>query len=268
MRPRSPCDILPLGDRVVSTFRISSRQLGAVEVRAENWLIALGEGLAQLGVVDGLDRIACEVLMNGTTLVRDVRRGGTYIVQPLAEPVAPALVGPPPDPEDTEDAAPLFAGTPSEACARWAARMWSARDRRSAVRLALEAAMSVIPCESGAVLLEQVDGTLLFAVAAGPEAHKLKNVSLPPRTGVAGFCVDHAVALTVTEAYRDQRFYREVDARTGYRTQSLLCAPVAVERRVYGCLELINSAGAVAFTHTALEEAVFLADALAQRLAR
>lgn len=260
---------------MVDVFRISSRQHGVVEVRAANWLIALGEGLALLGVVDGLDRVACEVLMNGTTLVRDVRRGHGYIVQPL-QGNDPAAEGRPQGDaspnehlDDTEDAGamPLQQG-PNPLLAEWIERIHSARDRRTAVRLAVQGAMALVPAESGTMLLEQPDATLLFAVVAGPEAHKLRNVTLPAGTGVAGFCVDHAVALTVTDPYRDQRFYREVDARTGYRTRSLLCAPVAVAHRVYGCLELINAPGTAGFSTVGLDDATRIADTLAARLAR
>lgn len=264
MRRGGRCDILRAPVPVVPLYRISSRTQGSVEVEASNWLVALGEGLGRLGVVATLDRIACEVLPNGTTLVRDVRRGAGFVVQPLGGDGAFTRD----ETEETEQVAfnDDEAALPEGLVGRVSAIM-AAPDRRTAVRAALEGAMATVACEGGAVLLEQRDGSLLFAMAAGPEAPKLKNLVLPPGTGVAGFCVDHAVALTVNEPYADQRFYAEVDSHTGARTRSILCAPVAIEDRVYGCLELINAPARTGFARDALADVTLLADALGERLA-
>lgn len=264
MRGRGGCDILPWPGCVVPTFRVSSRTLGVVEVEATNWLVALGEGLERLGAVAALNRIACEVLPNGTTLVRDVRTGSGFIVQPLGEPVPEGV-------EPTDEVAlppPVTDARLPDGFVGWIDTILHAPDTRAALRTALEAAMGCVRCEGGAVLLEQHDGALLFAAAAGPEAARLKDVLVPAGSGVAGFSVDHAVALTVNEPYRDERFYADVDRRTGVRTRSILCVPVAVESRVFGCIELINALAPNGFPSRALGDVSLVGDALAERLAR
>jgi hypothetical protein len=249
----------------VPHYRVASRTLGSVDVVASNWLVALGEGLGALGIVHGLDRIACEVLPNGKILVRDVRRGQGYVVQPLEDQ--------PPGREETEDTEQFAPSEteelpPSVPLLESITRILGAPDRRGATRSALESAMTIVGCEGGAVLLEQQDSSLLFAVAAGPDAAKLRNLVLPAGTGVAGFSVDHAVALTVNEPYDDRRFYAAVDHHTGTRTRSILVVPIAVEHKVFGCIELINSPAPGGFAREALGDVSLVADALAERLAR
>ena len=53
-----------------------------VRVSADNWLAALGEGLAELGTLESLARLACERLANGRVLANDLA-GRRYVVEPL-----------------------------------------------------------------------------------------------------------------------------------------------------------------------------------------
>lgn len=244
-------------------FRITSRSLGTVDVEGINWLAALGEGLARLGAGDALDRIACESLPNGQILVRDVRRGLGFVVQPLE---------PGEQPEDTEEVADL--PVPAEAdeddllpasLQDEVDEILAAPSAEIAVRHALDAAVARIPSEGGAVLLRQGDDTLKFVAMAGPAAPELENVSLPGGTGVVGFCVDHASALAVLDPYNDPRFFPQVDQVTGHTTRSLLCVPVQAKGGVLGCLELVNARERTSFRE-GLADAQILANALAQRL--
>ncbi len=251
--------------REVGTYRVSSRSLGSVEVEAGNWLVALGEGLARLGVVSNMDRLACEVLPNATILVRDVRRGDGYVVQPIAAEIAAAL-------EEQEDEA--IESPPDGGSRATTSDLVSAVDavltapgRDTAIRRALDGAVALIPAESGAIILQDRTGALSFAAAIGPEAHKLTDVVIPAGTGVAGFCVSRSTGLTVREPYADARFFKQVDNLTGYRTRSILCVPVALDHRVFGCLELLNARGGEGFASDLLNDAEVLANALAERLA-
>lgn len=246
-------------------FRISSRTHGSVDIPASNWLVALGEGLERLGGVANMDRIACESLPNGTILVRDVRTGAGFIVQPLD--AAPSQAEENDEvwaaPEDTEDEQ-----TGRERVILSALdTVLAAPSRTAAAQLALDAATKVIPAESGAVLLGERGKALVFAAAFGPEAHKLRELAIPAGTGFAGFCATRGTALTVNTPYEDERFCRAIDDITGYRTRSLLVVPVAVDHRSFGVLELINSPSQHGFDAAAIEVLARVALALGTRLA-
>lgn len=268
----------------MSSFRVSSRTLGSVEVEAPNWMVALGEGLGVLGASVELDRIACEVLGNGAVLVRDVRRGDGYVVQP----VTPGVDGAAAVEEEilTADSAseeelrpeviagalepipPIEPEPPSEERAADMAWILGAPNRELACERAMAAALRAVPAESASVLAARRGGALQFVAATGPEAAKVRDLAISGATGLAGFCIRTGTALTVREAYLDDRFDRRLDDLTGYKTRGLLCLPVAFEGRVWGCLELLNPVSSEGFPRAALGEVGLLASALGERLAR
>jgi GAF domain-containing protein len=55
--------------------------LASVQVKGRNWIVALGRGLHELGRDEALQRLACEVLANGTVIARDITTGVGYVVQ-------------------------------------------------------------------------------------------------------------------------------------------------------------------------------------------
>lgn len=65
-----------------SSWLITATDRPPVQVQARNWLAALGEGMALLGVLDPLARLACERLANGRILANDLA-GRRYVVEPL-----------------------------------------------------------------------------------------------------------------------------------------------------------------------------------------
>lgn len=242
-------------------FRVSSPTLGEVDVEAAHWLVALGEGVTRLGVTDSLDRIAGETLSNGRILVRDVRTGAGFVVQPLER------VGEP------EDELPLFEADGEEVdvdvepveLADELLHIRHADDLADAMESAIDGAIANVPSEAGSILL--VRGELLaFAVSRGPGWETLANVSFPRGRGVAGFCVEHRTSLVLSEARGDARFFDAVDTATGHVTRSILCVPVAHKDRVYGCIELINAP--VSFDRKDLACVDAFAAALGERIAR
>ena len=272
-------------------YQVSSRGIAPVTVDAGNWLTALGLGLDALGVVGGLDRLACEVLPNGTVIARDARSGTGYIVteagarpagagsgsgggDPDDEPtvmleaesseLALALADGVEDYGEEEDTAELgrkFVGT-------LLSTILEAANGLQAWEQALRVVQELAPAESGAALRVEPDGQLRFVAATGPKAHGVVGVVLPRETGIVGFCVARQVGLVVTRPQRDPRFFGEMDRITGYATKNVLCVPVRASRdsgRVWGCLELLNSETGFGRTH--LEVADEVAAALAQRLA-
>lgn len=253
-------------------FRVSSRIHGSVDVEAANWLVAMGLGLDHLGVGASPDRLACERLLNGTVLVRDVRSGEGYSVQPLdgpapaTEPSEEALelpgeaYGPDPDFE-TEDVAP----TPH--VVRVAAESIAAAvDLDAALGLAVSAGVRVARARGGSALVREGD-SLRFRFVVGEHAERLRGMRIPVHAGVAGFSVAHGAALVVNDAYADPRFYRNVDRHTGHRTRALVCAPVGVGRACLGCIEMVNPLADGGFSDDDLAEVVFLATAVANRAA-
>ena len=53
----------------------------------------------------------------------------------------------------------------------------------------------------------------------------------PIKKGIAGYVASTAEVLNISDPYRDARFNREVDMKTGYITKSILCVPVRCKGR-------------------------------------
>jgi GAF domain-containing protein len=107
-----------------------------------------------------------------------------------------------------------------------------------------------------------------FDGAFGPTADRLTGLVIPPGTGVAGFSVQRLIAVSLRDAYADPRFFRQIDAFTGYTTRSLVSLPLCVEGVVYGCVELINSPSPTGFTREEIADVDLLTTVLAARLSQ
>ncbi|MBI3979871.1 MAG: GAF domain-containing protein [Chloroflexi bacterium] len=75
-------------------------------------------------------------------------------------------------------------------------------------------------------------------VAQGAEVNEIR---FPMHLGLAGHVAMTGETINIPEAYDDPRFNRDVDRRTGYRTRTILCAPVRDETgRIIGVTQILN----------------------------
>jgi len=104
-------------------------------------------------------------------------------------------------------------------------------------------------------------GELVFRVAQGPMSDFLRQgYRLKRGEGLAGWACEHGKPLLIPDAYADERFNREVDRRTGYRTKTILTVPLAVRGRVIGVSQLINKEDGTPFDATDLETFSLICD--------
>ncbi len=71
---------------------------------------------------------------------------------------------------------------------------------------------------------------------------------VPPGRGLAGWVFQNAVPLLVEDAYADDRFFPEIDRKTGFRTRCVLGVPLLYESRVIGVLQVLNPVGREVFS--------------------
>lgn len=76
---------------MVRAWSVTARGQASVKVRGRNWIVALGRGLDELGRADALQRLACEVLPNGTVIARDIASGAGFVVQQMEADEADAV---------------------------------------------------------------------------------------------------------------------------------------------------------------------------------
>ncbi|XP_031554840.1 cAMP and cAMP-inhibited cGMP 3',5'-cyclic phosphodiesterase 10A-like [Actinia tenebrosa] len=73
---------------------------------------------------------------------------------------------------------------------------------------------------------------------------KFKNgleIRFEATKGIAGYVASKGMILNIRDAYRDHRFNREVDMKTGYTTRNILCVPVRCKGSIIGVVQMVNS---------------------------
>jgi GAF domain-containing protein len=257
-------------------FSVMRRGQPPVTVQADNWIVAMGEGIPKLAGDVAIDRLACEMLQNGTVIARDVRSGQGYVILPLAEGAQR------PDLEDLtqqaeeETTGPLESfGEESDdededqenALDQALKGLEGTSQATDAWQLAIELLCAEVPCEAGTAVEATPRAGLLFSAVIGPHAPKLRALRLPYGAGFVGVCVSSGIALRVSDVEKDQRHYVAVDEATGFQTRSVLCAPVVADGVCFGCLELINAESG-RFTRRDADLAQRVVTSLSARLVR
>ncbi|KAL1115639.1 hypothetical protein AAG570_005929 [Ranatra chinensis] len=75
-----------------------------------------------------------------------------------------------------------------------------------------------------------------------------EEIRIPWGTGIVGFVAETGEPVNIPDAYKDERFNHDVDARTGYKTRSLLCMPIKdINGDVIGVAQVINKQGESCF---------------------
>ncbi|WP_437277596.1 GAF domain-containing protein [Sorangium sp. So ce375] len=90
-------------------------------------------------------------------------------------------------------------------------------------------------------LLDEQRQRLLSRIIIGEEA---RAIELPLGAGIAGHVAKIGRTVRVKDAYRDRRFQRDWDEVTGYRTRSILAAPMKNHvGRTIGVIQVLNKHG-------------------------
>lgn len=113
------------------------------------------------------------------------------------------------------------------------------QDLDALLRRILDLATSNLGAERGAIfVLEPATGDLVSHVFHGEE---LERLVVRAGQGIAGDVVATGRSVRLANAYDDPRFDRSIDARTGFRTASLLAVPLRVRGGdVLGVIEVLN----------------------------
>ncbi|MCL4459170.1 MAG: GAF domain-containing protein [Chloroflexi bacterium] len=87
-------------------------------------------------------------------------------------------------------------------------------------------------------LLDADKNELWSKIAQGAE---IKEIRLPVGVGLAGYVALTGETINLADAYDDPRFNREIDRLTGYRTKTMLTAPMRNHvGKIIGVIQVIN----------------------------
>ena len=87
----------------------------------------------------------------------------------------------------------------------------------------MDSAHYILNCDRVSLYLVNHEAGTLRCVHSRDD---MVGVVIPIGTGIAGQVAKTGQPINITDAYKDSRFYPEVDKQTGYRTKGVLCAPI------------------------------------------
>jgi len=103
----------------------------------------------------------------------------------------------------------------------------------------IDAATQLLDADRGSLFLnDAVRGELYSRVAGGAD---IEEIRFPNNAGIAGECFTAGAPINISDAYADPRFNTEVDKRTGYKTDSMLCMPITAKHGIrVGVMQILN----------------------------
>jgi phosphoserine phosphatase RsbU/P len=106
----------------------------------------------------------------------------------------------------------------------------------------LETALRIVDGDRGSVYIFNEARTEIWTkVARGLDLQEKNIIRLPLGKGIAGYVAATGDTINIPEAYHDPRFNPEFDRMTGYRTNSILCAPMRNrDGGIVGVFQLLN----------------------------
>jgi sigma-B regulation protein RsbU (phosphoserine phosphatase) len=107
------------------------------------------------------------------------------------------------------------------------------------LRVALHRVMDSLDAEAASIfVIEEGQGDLVCRACAGPV--NITGTHLKADEGVVGKAFQRNRVQIVRDVRREPDFSDAVDKRSGFRTRSILCAPLTVKNEHLGAIELIN----------------------------
>jgi len=121
--------------------------------------------------------------------------------------------------------------------------------------LAMEKAQTVMRAQVSSIMLINKQTNLLECeVALGEVREEVrKTIHLPKGQGVAGWVWEHEKSVIIPDVSKDERFFPGIDQHSGFKTHSILAAPLKVKDKIIGVAEVINRIDGKEFTQENLD---------------
>ena len=125
---------------------------------------------------------------------------------------------------------------------------------RALLRSIVETARAIFAAKASSIfLLDEATDELVFEAVAGEGEDDLVGRRFPSGTGIAGWVVSSRQPLVIEDVGGDPRFGREAAESTGYVPKGLMAAPLLLEERALGVLEVLDRPQRSRFTLAEME---------------
>lgn len=112
------------------------------------------------------------------------------------------------------------------------------RDLEQLLSLITRSAIDLTGADRGTIFLVDYATNELFCRITDQE---MKEIRFPVGVGIAGAVAATGASINIPDAYADERFNKDIDRKTGYRTRNILTMPLKnYEDKVIGVLQILN----------------------------
>lgn len=125
-------------------------------------------------------------------------------------------------------------------------RLAAERNHDRLLAMIIEETTAIMDAERSSLFLINAEKNEMWAeIAQGADA---ADIRFPVGVGIAGTVGKTGELVNVPDAYLDPRFNQEFDKKTGFRTRSVLCAPLKnIRGEVNGVIEVLNKKSGIFF---------------------
>jgi len=111
------------------------------------------------------------------------------------------------------------------------------------------ASKQLLHAEASSLLLyDKDDKQLRFHTVAGEKAKTIKSQSIKLGVGVSGWSAKNKKSIIIDDCYKDSRFNKEFDLKSGFRTRNMICVPMVRKKELIGVIQTMNKRGRKSFT--------------------
>ncbi|WP_193771036.1 GAF domain-containing protein [Candidatus Magnetaquicoccus inordinatus] len=101
--------------------------------------------------------------------------------------------------------------------------------------------LSTMNAEAGSLwLTDERSGTNICHQAEGPAKGRILGLRLPLGQGIVGQVISSNKADVVLNCALDSRFDAQVDKRSNFKTESMICVPLSEQGSAFGAIQIIN----------------------------
>jgi HD-GYP domain-containing protein (c-di-GMP phosphodiesterase class II) len=139
-------------------------------------------------------------------------------------------------------------------------RLTTTLDRDELLDRIMSHACELLDVEATSIWLRGPAGDLVLHLATGHRREQMHAQRVPAGHGIIGHVVRTGETVVANDVSGDPRFYRQIDASSGFVTRAILCVPLraprivlggergAVEERIIGGAQALNPAGGRSFS--------------------
>ncbi len=105
----------------------------------------------------------------------------------------------------------------------------------------IQYAAKIVEGEAASILLlDKEKRELYFKASLGKKSQEIRKYKVKVGQGIAGWVAEKGKSLIVNDVAKDTRWNKNIDSSTKFKTKSIICVPLILEKEIVGVMEVIN----------------------------